>query len=196
MPKFSRPQDLSDEYSRVDEIAKSLIVRYETHDTLTDNHVRVDFLFAFADVDETTGEICGDALKCHGVKALGIARKLSPKDRAKGLGDAEICLDGDWWANADEKEREALLDHELHHLCATDKRDNLGRPVIKLRKHDYQFGCFDVIANRHGHHSQEQQQAKSMMEVSGQFYWPGISSVLGKSPGKTRIHNLEMAEKA
>lgn len=192
MPKFNRPQDLSAEFSNVSEMAERLIERYETHGTLTDNHVRIDYLFAFAEVDETTGEIIGDALKCHGVKALGIARKLGLKDRAKGMGDAEICLDGDWWANADEKEREALLDHELHHICATDKRDNLGRPVIKLRKHDFQFGWFSLIAQRHGQHSQERQQAKAMMDVAGQFYWPGISAALAPAQ-KGRISKLEIA---
>jgi hypothetical protein len=176
MPKFSRPEQLSEEFSDISSIAESLIKQFETHAGISDNRVKIDYLFAFADVDETTGEIAGDALKWHGVKALGIARKLSAKDRAKGLGDAEICIDGDWWANADDKERAALLDHELHHICGTDKMDDLGRPVIKMRKHDYQFGWFSIIAARHGQFSQEQQQAKAMMEVSGQFYWPGIST--------------------
>lgn len=190
MPKFQRPQDLSEQFSNVAEIAKVLICRFETHGTITDNHVRVDYLFAFADVDETTGEITGDALKCHGVKALGITRKLGPKDRAKGLGDAEICLDGDWWANASDEERAALLDHELHHICGTEKRDNLGRPVIKMRKHDWQFGWFNVIAARHGQHSQECQQAKSMMEVAGQFLLPGMFK---PQKGATRVQSLELA---
>lgn len=194
MPKFSKPEHLPEEFSNVLEMARKLIGRFETHASITDNHVRIDYLFAFADVDETTGDIVGDALKCHGVKALGVARKLGPKDRAKGLGDAEICLDGDWWKNADEKEREALLDHELHHICATDKRDNLGRPVIKLRKHDFQFGWFSIIAHRHGRNSQERQQAKAMMEVAGQFYWPEISAALAPVAQKTRVQNLDLAK--
>lgn len=188
MPKFARPQDLPEEFSTVTEMARGLLSRFETHATLTDNHVKIDFLFAFADVDESTGEVTGDALKLHGVKALGIARKLGPKDRAKGLGDAEICLDGDWWTAASHEEREALLDHEMHHICGTDKRDNLGRPVIKMRKHDWQFGWFNIIAARHGAHSQEQKQAIAMMEVSGQFYWPGFVTPQFKA---SRLRHME-----
>lgn len=162
--------------SDVRDMADALISKYETHASLTDNHVEIDFLFAYGDRDDTTGELISDALKLHGVKALGIARKLPLKDRAKGMGDAEICLDGDWWEAADEKEQAALLDHELHHLVATADRDAIGRPVIKLRKHDYQFGWFSIIAQRHGVHSQERQQAAAMMEVSGQFYWPALAT--------------------
>lgn len=167
-------------------MADRLLSEFEAHATTLAAKVRIDLVFAFPDYDETTGEPINDALTHGGVKALGVTRKTSLKDRAKGLGDAEICLDGEWWKSADEPEQRALLDHELHHLVATDKRDNLGRPIIKLRKHDFDFGWFTVIAERHGLHSQECKQASYMMDAVGQYYWPalGISSAETKQPAR------------
>jgi len=93
-----------------------------------------------------------------GVKALGICRKIPLKERALGRGDAEICLDGEWWKDAPEPEQRALLDHELHHIEVKIIEgamacDDLGRPLLKIRKHDYELGLFTIIAQRHGRHS-------------------------------------------
>lgn len=98
-----------------------------------------------------------------------------------GRGDAEISLDGDWWRTASEEERRALLDHELHHIAPELNQnsqpitDDIGRPKIHMRKHDFQFGWFTIIAERHGLASAECIQAKGMMDAAGQYYWPGIS---------------------
>src|SRR4051812_19024166 len=93
----------------ITELADELIGQF--HSSLRENRVRVDYVFAHPEYDED-GEPVGDALKHHGVKALGIAKKLSIKERGLGRGDAEICLDAHWWNQADEGERRALLDHE------------------------------------------------------------------------------------
>lgn len=156
------------------EMVQSILAEFETHRPTVDAGVKLDLLFAFPDFDETTGEPINDALKKNGVKALGITRIVNLKDRTKGLGDAEICLDGYWWERADESEQRALLDHELHHIVPTKKVDDLGRPKLKLRKHDVEFGWFATIAQRHGVHSQERKQAASMVEVYGQFFFPEI----------------------
>lgn len=160
-------------------MAKSLIAEFETHAPLADAGVKIDFMFAFPDFDESTGEPTNDALTKNGVKALGITRKLPPKDRAKGLGDAEVCLDGYWWDNNDEDDRRALLDHELHHIAVTAKRDDLGRPILKMRKHDVEIGWFHVVAQRHGSTSQERRQAKIIFDCYGQYYWPDITTTSG-----------------
>lgn len=181
-------------YKKADEtvtnLAAELIAEFPTHESLTENRVRIDYVFAYGERDEVTGDVIGDALKHHGVKALGIAKKLSLKERGLGRGDAEICLDADWWVTAEHEERRALLDHELHHFAATSKRDEMGRPVLKMRKHDYDFGWFAVIAHRHGQHSQERKQAASMMEVSGQFFWPDFTKA---HEGAKRFARLETA---
>ena len=165
----------------VAKMADEILAAYESHQFTVAAKVAIDFVFAFAKRDDA-GERIGDALSLHGQRALGICRKIGLKDRALGRGDAEIALDGDWWATAPEAEQRALLDHELHHIAVKiDKRgivtDDLGRPVIGMRKHDIQVGFFNVIAERHGEHSQERIQAKSIRESFGQYYWPEMSAL-------------------
>lgn len=171
----------------VREMAVALMNEIEPHKPLLD--VKLDLMFAFPDFDDETGEPINDALKWNGVPALGVAKIINLKDRAKGLGDAEICLDGFWWENHDEGEQRALLDHELTHLILTKKTDDLGRPKLKLKKHDVTFGWFASVAQRHGVHSQEVKQAKSCFDVYGQFFFPEIAAHLKES---SRPQMLEM----
>ena len=158
-------------------MALEIIAQFPSHEPLTAAKVNIDFVFGYAETDEHTGMPKGVALKHHGNRALGICRKISLKDRALGRGDAEITLDGDWWRDAKEEEQRALLDHELHHLCpAMDKRgfisDDLGRPIIKMRRHTVEIGWFAEIAARHGFHSMEQIQARRIMEEFQTCFWP------------------------
>lgn len=185
MPKFQRCDE------SVTDIAADLINLY--HEELAARKVKIDYVFAFAERDEVTLEVTGNALTKNGCKALGIARKISLKDRALGRGDAEIAIDGDWWQDADEAERSALLDHELHHLIATEKRDDIGRPIIKLRPHDYEFGWFRVVAARHGSASQERKQARTMMEDSGQYFWGDLTAATATAASSSRMQSLEVA---
>jgi hypothetical protein len=141
--------------------------------------VTIDYVFARADLNEG-GQPVGNALTHNGCKALGVTRKIPLKDRALGRSDAEIALDGDWWREATEEQRAALLDHERHHLAPKVRdgaflRDDLGRPQLQLRKHDYEFGWFRVVAARHAEHSMERQQAAQIMEDAGQYFWPEIA---------------------
>ena len=161
------------------DLANSILCEYESHKPLLDAKVRIDYVFAFGERDEKTGALVSDALKHHGVRAFGIARKLGLKDRAMNRGDAEISLDADWWEEANDRQRRALLDHELHHLAVKiDKRgivrDDLGRPMIKLRNHDVDFGWFRVIAERHGEFSIERHQAAVLWDNYKQSFWPSI----------------------
>jgi len=177
-------------------MALEIINAYDTHESLR-TLVKIDYVFAFPDLDETTGEPINFALTKGGLKALGIARKIPLKDRAMGRGDAEISLDGYWWQHTDEEEQRALLDHELTHIFATAKRDDLGRPIIKLRKHDVEFGWFNCVAARHGEFSQERIQAASMMEIQGQFYWPAVAGMLNTTKSRalnSRTQKLELTE--
>lgn len=191
MPTFERCD------KSVNELATKLFDEYETHKPLVACGVNVDFVFAYADCDDK-GRPLNDALTKGGLKALGIARKLPLKERALGRGDAEVALDGDWWKLATAEQQAALLDHELHHIAVKcDKSgnpqfDDLGRPQIKLRKHDIEFGWFKCIAERHGDASQERIQAKSMMDLSGQYFWPELAPTVelvhnGQSSGKMAI---------
>ncbi len=165
----------------VAKLAREILCEFESHKPLLDARVTIDLVFAMPDLDEH-GFPTNDALKKNGVKALGICRKIGLKDRALGRGDAEIALDHHWWTQtASEEQQKALLDHELWHIAVvlrkhTDKPklDAQGRPVIRLRKHNFEFGWFTLIAARHGEHSQERIQAKHMFDAAGQIYWPEI----------------------
>lgn len=173
MPTYSRA------WKEAEDIAKEQLKKWETHKPLVECEATIDFMFAFGDVDEQ-GEQQGDAISDGGYRALAKTRKIPLKDRAAGRADAEILIDGDWWKDASDGERAALIDHELHHLGPKIdkrglKRDDLGRPVLELRKHDYHFGTFNVIAARHGEASQERQQMHAMFQDHGQYYWPDIA---------------------
>jgi len=165
------------------EMASDLLQLYESHAPLLEHKVRIDFLLAFCDRDDDNNPM-NDALSLHGQKALGIARKIPLKDRVMGRGDAEICLDGDWWhESASEEQQRALLDHELHHLALKIVKkqvayDDIGRPQIRLRKHDVQFGWFAVIADRHGNASQEQIQARTILDAFGQYFFPQLMTAV------------------
>lgn len=147
---------------------------FEDHKPLLDAHVAIDFVFAYGDVDDN-GVTVGVAIKKNGHRAFGLTKKLPLKERALGRGDAEILLDGDWWNEASIEDQKALLDHELYHInVRAGKTDDLGRPVLGLRKHDVEFGWFAAVASRHGAHSMERQQAKALIDQMGQFFWPDL----------------------
>ncbi len=170
---------------QVEKMALEIMEQFETHQPLIDAGVTIDYVFAYARRDDG-GNIIGEAIKHHGVKALGLCRKIKLKDRALGRADAEITLDGDWWATAPEPQQRALLDHELHHISVEIDsrglvRDDLQRPVIHLRKHDIEVGWFNVIAARHQLNSQERIQARKIIAENGQYYWPEFTGELPAS---------------
>jgi hypothetical protein len=163
----------------VRDLANDVLCQFDTHRPLLDCKLSIDLVFAYAKADKD-GVKQGPAITKNGVPALGVTRVVSLKDRALGRGDAEVCLDGDWWNTASEEQQKALLDHELHHISVKiDKRglvrDDLGRPVLQMRKHDYEFGWFKVVAERQGAASVERRQAALMMDESGQAFWPSIA---------------------
>jgi hypothetical protein len=157
----------------VSEMASRVLCQFKTHEPVLDAKVTIEYLFAYG--AEDANGIKSPAINHNGVQALGLCRIVSLKDRVKGCKDIEITLDGDWWGCHDEAEQEALLDHELHHIeVVPGKKDDHGRPKIRLRKHDIEVGWFSTIAARHGKHSKERIQARSLMEHSRQFYWPDL----------------------
>lgn len=143
------------------------------HPRLHNIGVTVALLMVHDDQNEDA-DILVPALKHHGVPALGITKIHNLKLRAHGLADAEILIDGDRWKQMTEAERLALLDHELTHLEPVYKHeapqfDDLRRPKLKMRPHDYDFGWFAEVAERHGKASQEVRQAEMFANENGQF---------------------------
>jgi hypothetical protein len=121
------------------------------------------------------GDIVGPPLRLHGYNAAAIIKVNALKLRAQGLPDAEITIDGDEWETLSAEQRNALIDHELEHLegkrnkAGAITRDDLDRPMLKLKLHDWQLGGFKVIAERHGIHALEVVNAQAFAVEFGQL---------------------------
>jgi len=153
----------------VDRLALEILEKYPKHAELLECGAAIDFVFASSD------DPMRRPLKKNGVPAAAIARNITLKDRAMGRGDAEVAIDREWWNAASDKEKESLLDHELFHFGVDGgKRDDLGRPVIFIRHHDFDVGWFKHIAKRHGMASVECKQAKIIWDEAGQLFWPEV----------------------
>lgn len=118
--------------------------------------VKIDLLSVAHDDDNKP------ALTLHGVACLAVVSINNVKERTKGAGDATITIDEMRYLDLEDAEKDALLDHEIHHLeLRLDKKtgavklDCRGRPRLGTKKHDYDFGFFKVIAERHGRASLE-----------------------------------------
>lgn len=106
---------------------------------------------------------CTGGLKLHGYGAAAIIKPNSLKDRVSGLSDCRILLNAEEWAEADKKRRQAILDHELYHVDVLlddegkIQADDIGRPRIKMKPHDFQIGGFTEVIERNREHALEAQ---------------------------------------
>lgn len=138
------------------------------HPKLAEFQLRVDVVFVATD-SETA-----NALSCGGYPAQAVVRILDSKQRAMGRGDAEITIDKENWLALTAREQMALLDHELYHITLRGGKspiDEHGRPKLRLRKHDHQFGWFSEIAERWGEDSAEVKQAQQLIRAGRQTYF-------------------------
>lgn len=124
----------------------------------------------------------GPAIKVRGCEAAGCIRITKLMERTLGLGDALMILDGerlDAWSS---KRLQAVIDHELRHLMlARNKKtgliqhDDEGRPKLRLRPHDFEFGWFARTAELYGEESYEVSQAREIVAASWvQLLLPGL----------------------
>lgn len=142
----------------------------EYHPELKD--VRIVGLFQF---DDETSE---HTLSHNGYPAAAVVRITTLKERALGMPDAVIVVDRAEWQSITHMQHIALIDHELTHLTrATDPDtqqplwDALGRPRLRIRRHDHQLGWFDEVAARHGENSAEMRQARDLVQSTHQLYF-------------------------
>lgn len=161
-------------YARAAEDVAEMIAAVidEYHEALKDAGVTIDLVMASADDG-------GPAVSLGGYACDAVVRIIGKKDRAKGHADAEITFDAQRWDACSIKERVALCDHELHHLIVqmdegSVKTDDLGRPLLKMRKHDVQIGWFRDVALRNGIHSAEQRQAELIFTNYQQAFFPFV----------------------
>lgn len=154
------------------------------HSDLDVNMVTVGL--EFASITEKAREKGKFAVTLHGYGCKAVVKIVKEDARRYGSPDAVIRVDRDVWDDMVDKERIALLDHELTHLTIQRddsgiiKFDNCKRPILKMRLHDVDFGWFREVAERHRQYSTEAQQACKMLEskrnVQSIFYFMGDSA--------------------
>lgn len=124
----------------VERVAKKMIDRY--HPDL--RAVRIEYMFR------------NKASKRHGRSVLGTARKVTGANALLATPGAQssedldlflIVIARDWWDRADDRKREALVDHELEH-CKVDIDDETGDARLVLVGHDLE--AFVTEIPRHG----------------------------------------------
>lgn len=130
---------------------------------------------------DDNGEIVDPAVTVNGYPALAKVKINSLADRAEGKADATITVDGNRYDEWPLTQLDAILDHELTHLELSLKdgavqRDDLGRPKLRMRRHDQQYGWFNEVAERHGEDAVEVRQLKEATAYACKNGWlPGFS---------------------
>lgn len=189
MPRFEKAP------AEVGQIVERMRDRF--HPQLRDAGVTITHLMAYPLTDEN-GDSKGPALKHNGYPAQAVVKIIGLKERTDGRADAELVIDGDNWDILTDAQRDALIDHELEHLeLKYDKdgclvRDDLERPKLVIRKHDWQFGWFDSVVRRHGKYSIEHRQFVDFQEVGYQQRWlPFLNE-----PDRTPVEAMPIKEAA
>jgi hypothetical protein len=145
------------------------------HEELIKAKVTVTYIMVTPPCNEE-GEITGPAIKVHGWQAQACIKINSTKDRVAGKADCDCFIDADAWKEKSERERMALLHHELMHIMTTDKIDDNGRPKLKMRPHDAEIGIFWDSINDFGQESPDKQAVDNLAKglakyVQGEFCW-------------------------
>lgn len=159
------PRTFSEAPTSTIERVRETMARY--HGGLRDAGVRITILHASGPRDED-GEITAHAIMIRGHKAMACIKITSLKDRAAGLGDAVLTIDGDDCDTWSEEAWSAILDRELTQIeLKTDAeggvmRDDLGRPKLRKRNADYTVDVFMDVAERHKEHTPEVQAVQSI----------------------------------
>ena len=164
---------MSKKYSKapaeVAQRAASLIKKF--HPDLALVGIKIDFLSVAVDQE---GEV---ALSLRGMPCYATVKIVGVKERTQGCGDALITIDEEHYNKMEDPQKDALIDHEIYHLNIVrnvhgiPKKDCRGRPKLKMRKHDIEFGWFNEIATRHGSASIECRQATQLMLTGKQTYF-------------------------
>lgn len=161
---------MASKYTKADSVTYEILSELisEKHQDLHTAGVSIDMLFAYAPENDA-GERTSTALKLHGYACNAITRIVNLRNRVMGRGDAEIELDGDIWPELTDRQRLAILDHELSHLVVSRNvqgemiLDSHSRPKLKMVLHDYHIGGFSEVAKRWGIDSSEISQIRAVM---------------------------------
>lgn len=136
--------------------------------------VTVDLVFAFSSSNEE------HPLTEKGLPVNGKIKITTLLARSKGESDVELMLDGDLWRQLEPEERAAVIDSFLHgleiqtkmeadpvsgDLVDTIKRDDRGRPKLKIKPHDFIIRGYHDVAERHGNALPAVQQLRAIFQT-------------------------------
>jgi hypothetical protein len=146
-------------------------VMHKYHRSLSDQSVTIHAVFA----EKYDGDgLQLPAIKFHGHDAAAKIQVTSLQDRARGLRDLKLTIDRYSWDRMTETRQIAMLDHELEHVeVKTDDdgivvRDDLNRPKLRLKIHDWMLAGFASIIARHGEAAVEHREMVRWQEEWGQ----------------------------
>jgi len=121
-------------------------------------------------IDEDDGLL--PALRCHGMAANAVIRKV-PKSKRMWM-DYDVMIDVDLarWNELGNPERIALFDHELTHVRLIE--DKAGMPIkdeeervkFKLIPDEITFTGFSDVIRRHGRHALEFRSIESVHDLA------------------------------
>ncbi len=126
------------------------------HESLKNNEVTIGLLKAERKKRKDNTWTDGPVLAVRGHSCAATIKVTNIKHRALGVPDAIITINWEWWGQHDNKLRLAVLDHELTHIEVDvdgegiGKRDDLDRPKLLTRYHDWELGGFLGVVQRHG----------------------------------------------
>jgi hypothetical protein len=150
------------------EVGKLILkVMKQYHSALEAAEVTIHAVFAFK--SDKAGEPL-PAIKKDGHVVVAKIQITPLSDRARGVADAKLTIDRHEWDHISESRKVALLDHEITHLKLKDgELDDLGRPKLKARHHDWHLTGFTSVAERHGEAAVEVREMIRWQEDYGQF---------------------------
>lgn len=171
----------------------------EHHPQLYAHDVTVDILFIG---ESDKNGVLVPTLKHDGYSAAATVKSNSIKDRCLGLSDAVITVDMATWKDLSDIKRRALLDHEITHLQLVPiekgsmimKTDDLGRPKLKMRLHDWQLGGFTSIAQRYKDDALEVEAVHASRDEYGQYFWDWSANAIG--PDGKAVDSVEISFKS
>ena len=180
----------------INDLVKDVMKKH--HADLFKENVTIDAVGARKD-SKREGSV--PALMLRGQRVLAKIGITSLQDRARGIADAKLTIDMFSWDTMPQAKKVAVIDHELTYLNLVmmratkkepwrkgPKHDDLNRPVLKLRHHDWELTGFQEVVERHGEASVEASQFLAFKAEFGQLslFDTTITDGPGKKGGKKK----------
>lgn len=120
----------------------------------------------------------GPALQAKGQQLAFVVKVTSHKERVAGMSDVLITLDGDRWPDWSEKTQVSIIDHCLTAIVlrymptGEIKTDDCGRPKLKVKPHDMEFGVYYEVMQRHGEDALDTKLVAKLCEDTREWVQP------------------------